>query len=272
MVEHMYDHERDRTTSRATPTMRLQTRTSTGLDMVQWRLGRSFVVHSADRRLLEAPLVDVGPVRVGGQWQNRPNQHGMYFWARTGQHVWYESALEASCLIALDFDGEVERIASQPFRLLFRLGARSVRHDPDFFAVYGNGDQVVYDVKPSARMTREVRDQFDETARVCWLVGWRHVVLHEPDPTSMTNLAFLRNARHARCHPHPALREQIANVFAAGRTIGEGREMVNRRSPALAMPLIKHLIWHRRLLADLTQRLDFDTVATTNTEDRPCCD
>jgi len=54
-------------------------------------------------------------------------------------------------------------------------------------------------------------------------VGWRHVVLHEPDTKTMTNLAFLRNARHARCHPLPAMHEQIGNVFAAGRTIGEGR-------------------------------------------------
>jgi hypothetical protein len=112
-------------------------------------------------------------------------------------------------------------VAVTGFRLLFRLGARSVRHDPDFFAVHRNGDQVVCDVKPSARMTREVRDQFDEAARVC-------------------------------------------------RAIGEGRAMINRRSPALAMPHIKHLIWHRQLVADLTQRLDFDTVATTTTQDRPC--
>lgn len=36
------------------------------------------------------------------KWQNRPNQHGLYFWQRTGQHIWYESALEAACLVALD--------------------------------------------------------------------------------------------------------------------------------------------------------------------------
>jgi hypothetical protein len=32
------------------------------------------------------------------------------------------------------------------------------------------------------------------------------------------------------------LGEQIANVFAGGRPLGETREMVNRRSPASAMP------------------------------------
>jgi len=65
--------------------------------------------------------------------------------------------------------------------------------------------------------------------------------------------------------------EQITNVFAGRRTLGEAREVVNRRSPALAMPAIKHLIWHRLLSVDLTTRLDFDTVATTipNSEEKP---
>lgn len=224
-------------------------------------------------RLLELPVIDGLPIRTGGQWQNRPNQHGLYYWSRTSEHVWYESALEAACLVALDQGGTVDRIASQPFRLLFRSGATSVRHDPDFFAIHRNGDQVVYDVKPLARMSAEARAQFAETTRVCELIGWRHVVLNEPDPTTTTNLAFLRGARHNRCHPEAAVLEQIANVFAGGRTLGEGREMVNRRSPALAMPVIKHLIWHRVLSVDLSERLDFDTVATTatHTEENPCC-
>jgi hypothetical protein len=173
----------------------------------------------------------------------------------------------------LEFAGEVGRIAAQPFRVLFRSGAAAVRHDPDFFALHRNGDQVVYDVKPAARMTSEARAQFEETARVCDLIGWRHRVLHEPDPTVTVNLDFLRPARHRRCHPHSEVLKQILGVFATGREIGEGREMVNRRSPELALPYIKHLIWHRRLAVDLTARLDFGTVAisVTDLEDIPCC-
>jgi hypothetical protein len=248
-------------------------RTSSGLDLIQWRSPSGIQTHDVGRHLLELPIIEGDPIRVGGQWQNRPNQHGLYFWQRTGQHIWYESALEAACLVALDQAGEVDKIAAQPFRLLFRTDAKSVRHDPDFFAIHRNGDQVVYDVKPLARMSAEARAQFAETARVCEMVSWRHVVLNEPDATFATNLAFLRSARHVRCHPGPVALEQITNVFAGRRTLGEAREVVNRRSPALAMPAIKHLIWHRLLSVDLTTRLDFDTVATTipNSEEKPCC-
>lgn len=241
--------------------------------MVQWRFRGSVVTQDAGRKLLELPIVEGEPVRLGSQWQNRPNQHGVYFWQRTGRHIWYESSLEASCLVELDQGGEVDRILAQPFRVLFRHGSKVVRHDPDFFAVLRNGDQVVYDVKPARRMTEAVRDQFEETARVCGMAGWRHAVLHEPDRILAANLAFLRNARHSRAHPDPVMSEQIGNVFSGGRTLGEGREMVNRRFPALAMPFIKHLIWHRRLSVDPTERLDFDTVATTVPQpgENRCC-
>lgn len=251
----------------------LRPRADRGIDLVQWRSPSGIATHNVGCHLLELPIVDGDPIRVGGQWQNRPNQHGLYFWQSTGRHIWYESALEAVCLVALDQSGQIDKIAAQPLRLLFRTGAKAVRHDPDFFAVHRSGDQVVYDVKPLARMSAEARAQFAETARVCEMVGWRHVVLNEPDPTTATNLAFLRNTRHLRCHPDLVTLEQVANVFAGGRTLGEAREMVSRRSPALAMPAIKHLIWHRLLAVDLTTRLDFDTVARTvsNWEDKRCC-
>lgn len=231
------------------------------------------MIEGVSRKLLELPIIEGEPVRLGSQWQNRPNQHGVYFWQRTDRHIWYESSLEASCLVELDQGGKVDQIVAQPFRVLFRHGSKVVRHDPDFFAVLRNGDQVVYDVKPARRMTEAVRDQFEETARICEMAGWRHVVLHEPHQILTANLAFLRNARHSRSHPNLAMSEQIGNAFSSGRTLCEGQEMVNRRFPALAMPFIKHLIWHRRLSVDLKKRLDFDTVATTvlQPEENRCC-
>jgi hypothetical protein len=51
--------------------------TNTGLDMLQWRSGTSLRAHVATRKLLELDLIDATPIRVGGQWQNRPNRHGL---------------------------------------------------------------------------------------------------------------------------------------------------------------------------------------------------
>lgn len=248
-------------------------RTPSGADALQWRSGDRLQTLPADRKLLEVPLVDGEPIRVGGQWQNRPNRHGLYYWAPTQTHVWHESALESACLMVLEFAGRIDRISAQPFRLLFRRGARSVRHDPDFFAVHRDGDHVVYDVKPLSRMSAEAKAQFVETARVCAAVGWRHEVLHEPDPVFARNLDFLRSARHRRCHPPNEVVEHILSVFEGCRSIGEARSMINRRSPALALPYIKHLIWHRLLAVDLTLRVDFDTVASSDPAhlEQPCC-
>lgn len=251
----------------------LAPRTRSGRDTLQWRPSDIVETHDVTAKLVELPIVDGRPIRVGAQWQNRPNRHGLYFWPATGTHVWYESALEASCLACLDQSGVVAQIVAQPFRILFRTESAVTRHDPDFFAVLRNGDQVVYDVKPAARMSAQVRLQFEETARVCAAVGWRHIVLHEPEAVLNMNLGFLAPARHRRCHPPGDTFEQIRTVFGDGRTVQEGRLMINRRFPALSMPYIRHLIWHQVLAADLTKRLDFDSVLTTAPDrlETSCC-
>ncbi|WP_448223547.1 TnsA-like heteromeric transposase endonuclease subunit [Gordonia iterans] len=251
----------------------LASRTPSGRDCLQWRSRGQMQMHAADREVVRIPIIDGDPIRQGGQWQNRLNRHGLYFWQTTGTHVWYESALEASCLAVLDQSGDVQRICAQPFRLLFRTESEQVWHDPDFFAIHYNGDQVVYDVKPSARMNHRTQVQFNETARVCEAVGWRHVVLNEPAPVLSLNLKFLASSRHLRCHPPAEIVERIHDVFVGGRTVQEGREMINRRFPALAMPFIRHLLWHRTLITDLTARLDFDSILTTASasEEKSCC-
>lgn len=252
----------------------LASRAWDGRDTLQWRRGDLVENHDVTAKLVELPIVDGQPVRVGAQWQNRPNRHGLYFWSATKTHVWYESALEASCLACLDQSGVVAQIVAQPFRILFRTESAVTRHDPDFFAVLRNGDQVVYDVKPASRMSAQARLQFEETARVCAEVGWRHVVLHEPDPIMKMNLGFLGSARHRRCHPPGDTFEQICSVFGGGRTVQDGRSMINRRFPALSMPYIRHLIWHQVLATDLARRLDFDSVLITapGRMEAPCCD
>lgn len=240
---------------------------------MQWRRHDGTIHASrASPELLHKRLWETEPIRQGMQYQNRRNQHGLYYWSRTRQHIWYESALELACLIELDHQGTAVKVAAQPFRVLFRRDAPAIYHDPDFFALHANGDQVIYDVKPVVRIDEKARQQFDETARVCAGVGWRHEVLSETGPTRTINLSFLRAARLPRCHPPSEVFERLLDIFGAARPVGEAAAMVNRRHPALVMPYIKHLIWHRYLSVDLDQALDFDTTATTTiSEGEPCC-
>lgn len=194
-----------------------------GLDAIRWRRPGGFL-HTArlGPGLLHERLWEVDPFRRGSRYQNRLNQHGLYFWAGTGEHVWYEFALELACLVALDQAGLVARVAAQPFELVFRRGVSAKRHVPDFFAVHAGGDQVVYGVKPAARINQRAADQFAQTVRVCAAVGWRHEVLCGPGRVRAGNLAFVRPARLARAHPDGALCARLLGVFASGRPIGAG--------------------------------------------------
>jgi len=125
----------------------------TTVDAVEWLLHDGTVRRAnATPALLVESMVDAEPFRRGAQYQNRHNQHGLYYWPRTLQLVPYESALEMASLVELDFAGEAMQVLTQPFQITFRAGAAAGFHTPDFFAVHANGDQVVYDVKPSAFM------------------------------------------------------------------------------------------------------------------------
>jgi hypothetical protein len=103
------------------PFRSLATRTQDGLDTVQWlRPDGAVRTARASPELLHEPLWEAEPVRRGVQYQNRPNQHGLYYWPRTGRHVWYESALELACVVELDHHGEAVQ-----FTVQFRVPARS---------------------------------------------------------------------------------------------------------------------------------------------------
>lgn len=119
----------------------------TGIDTVSWITAdgnqRSAAVSPA---LLHEHFHRALPCRSGVQFQNRLNRHSRQYFVSQRTHVWCESGLEAESLLSLDFDGLVRQIASQPMKISFNDGST---HFPDFFAALRNGDQVLYDVKPS---------------------------------------------------------------------------------------------------------------------------
>jgi hypothetical protein len=238
------------------------------LDSISWR-GRDGQEHSelTSPALLHERFADYVPYRAGVQYQNRLNRHSRQFFAPQGSHVWCESALEAETLLVLDFEGDVRRIAAQPMKITFADGTH---HFPDFFALLRNRDQVVYDVKPSGRMTTEAAAQFTKTAAVCAQIGWRHEVLHEASPVKMQNLEWLRAARHPRYHPPQSEFDRIRNVFADGRSFRDGAVMVNLRHPYLAAAHIRHLLWHHYLNTDFDQTITEATVLRTTRKAETC--
>lgn len=206
-----------------------------GIDTVSWITAegneRSAAVSPA---LLHEHFHRALPWRSGVQFQNRLNRHSRQYFASQRTHVWCESGLEAESLLSLDFDGLVRQIASQPMKISFADGST---HFPDFFATLRSGDQVLYDVKPSGRMTDASVEQFAKTADVCRTVGWKHQVLHELHPTKLRNLEWLRAARHTRYHPGRPELDRLVAVFADECTFRDGALKADHRGRNQRAPI-----------------------------------
>lgn len=112
------------------------------------------------------------------QWQR--HVPGFYWFATTGRHVPYESRLEMSVLVSLDFDPEVVAVAAQPFRLEYSEARTPRQHVPDFFVALRSGQRWVIDVKPAGQAPSPANQAVFDLARcVCGRVGWEYAVVHE---------------------------------------------------------------------------------------------
>lgn len=259
------------TTSTAAGLDNFLARSPNGLDTVQWLDASGRVrTEPATPALLHEDFTCVPPLREGVQYQNRLNRHSRYFFLPERKHVFCESALEADSLMMLEFEQRLVRVSSQSMLMLFQTGSKVVQHYPDFFGVAPNGDLVVYDVKPSGRMNDAVRHQFEETARLCAAVGWRHEVIHEDHPVRTMNLQWLRAARQPHYHPSTETFQHIQNIFDGGRTAHEGAVVVDLKCPPRGFAHIRHLLWHGYLTADLTVPANTDSVLHTTRKGTSC--
>ena len=183
---------------------------------------------------------------------------GFYWFATTGRHVPYESRLEMSVLIELDFAVEVTDVAAQPFRLACRRNGKVVNHVPDFFVLLRSGRGQVIDVKPADQVDKPANQAvFDVTRTACQEVGWDYVVATGPDPVVCANLSWLAGYRRLpadpfgyerllldRCeHPTPVV-ELVASVGP----------------PALVRPVLFSLLWRQELKVDLARPIASDTL------------
>lgn len=78
-----------------------------------------------DRELADRDWAEIDPMRVrrskGVRHRFTP---AMYYWQRTGSHVWCESQPGCWEVLWLDCSGQVERLWSRPLALAFGYGTR----------------------------------------------------------------------------------------------------------------------------------------------------
>jgi hypothetical protein len=196
-----------------------------------------------DRRFEEAP-----PVRGFPVYRGQRSFSGLWWTATTGGHVGYESWLERSVIVRLDFDVRVVGIASQPFWLSWSDGGRVRRHAPDYFVRLADGGAVVVDVRADDRIEPEDAEAFAATERACGLVGWEFSRVGVAAPVREANLRWLAGYRHPRCL-RPEVAARLGEVFAVPGPLFVGADVVGPRIEVL--PVLYHLLWQQILVADL---------------------
>jgi len=207
------------------------------------------------------PFYDRRPVRISPSYRRQGHWPGLYWCATTEAFVPYESRLELSRLLLLDFDTDVVAVSAQPFRLHFPHGTVEHSHVPDFFVRLANGRERVVDVKPSRRLCDpKVRTVFDATRQACSVTGWDYEVLSEPMPVLLENVRWLAGFRRPVCDPELAAR--VLGLCRLPITVGSVTTQISPQ--ALARAVLFHLLWIRKLSADLTRPLSNATIVSAS--------
>ncbi|MBB5643153.1 TnsA-like heteromeric transposase endonuclease subunit [Cryobacterium roopkundense] len=227
--------------------------TPTKRDLVAW-VDHSHIQHveNATRSLLHRDIVSARRIRTGYQYKAQRNYHGLYAFAQTGQHIWYESLFEMSALMTLDFTANIQSIASQPMMLQFTSGKV---HYPDLFAVHTDGRQVVYDVRPEKLITPKTAGEFAETKRVCDKVGWAYELFTRIDPVVKANMEWLAGYRHPRYRPDLPTQTRVLAAAESPTMFRDLAHVADEGSPARGAMHLYSLLWNRQLTFDMTTLL-----------------
>ena len=171
----------------------------------------------------------------------------------------------------LDFGGQVAKVWSQPFGVVF--GVRSPMaghwHVPDFLLQMSDDSYAVRDVRPKERIDKSAQLQFDETAVVSATLGWHYQVLFRPqhpcDP-AWSNGCRRRVMTVAR--PPADVEDRILDAATDSKTRRELCELASPDCPPLACAWVDNLAWRRLLALDLSAVFNSNALLTTARRER----
>lgn len=207
------------------------------------------------------PLHLSKPVRTPKSHRKQSSLPGLYWFATTGEHVFYESLLEMRTLRMLDFEADVAAVSAQPFCIAFNSKKKPNFHTPDYFVRCLNGPDRVLDVKPAHRAARpSVKRVFDLTKGVCAEVGWRYEVVTGFEATFEANIRWLTGFRRRPAF-FAEITEAVLDAVAGPReseaaTVGGVlRDLEDDITEALVRPVLFHLLWLRVLVTEFDRPL-----------------
>lgn len=202
------------------------------------------------------------PIREFFSWPGKRNYEGLYWSSTNRRHVDFESLLEREYLLVADSAPDIVAIAAQPLALLWPRAAKGNRdHVPDFFVRLANGDGRLIDVR-TPKAAEKHAEQSALTRKVCDEIGWEYEVFTGLPPELAQNLRWLAGYRHDRNAPSAGLAESIEHCFAAPVPLQVGLDEASSRtgrSIEVTTANVLHLIWRRKLSADLTRPLSMSS-------------
>lgn len=200
-------------------------------------------------------LVHAHPMRDFSRRRGQSNKPVAVHTETTGDLVPCESRLERQLVLLADFDTRVTHIAAQPFTVEVPTGGAFSRHTPDFVVLGRGRVPLAIDVKtPHAAAEPATVERHEEVRTVLSQAGVAHVVWTGVPAVLTNNLALFSKSRvsddvvanYAPGLLAAAVRATpVADVVASLAPTGQ--------DPAIALVVVRRLIWLHRLLVDLSQ-------------------
>ncbi|MFJ2263706.1 TnsA-like heteromeric transposase endonuclease subunit [Streptomyces sp. NPDC087844] len=228
------------------------------LDLDHGWSGRWSATWKVGKAKRTGPVADLDSVPLNGcvPWRGftwRQRQHhrpGLEPMLTTGRQHGFESHREDQFVVIADFAGEAEEVLSQPFQLSFQGEGRWREHIPDFLTVSSQGRWLV-DIRPAGRMNDDDLMKFAASAEVALALGWGYAVVTGWRPLTWRNVDLLYSRRRPMKDPLGLKPLLLETARTATKPLTFGELAASYEYPALARPVIVHLLWHRRLGVDL---------------------
>jgi hypothetical protein len=202
------------------------------------------------REVSRIPFEQVLPVREFPSYREQQNLHVFASFTKMDTLIPCESLREREYVKLADFEGDVERLAAQPFRVDWVCQDGTARSAvPDFFVRLIDGRARLVDITSERRLVKphEVA-RGDLLREFCFLAGWEYVVHTEWGEAFRANLLALDAFRS----PPFGVEAYAAAVVAACRERPQAfAELSALGVPALVRPVIFHLLWKRRLRVEM---------------------
>lgn len=221
------------------------------------------LVRLGDDTVLDVPFSAVDPqdvfegrpIRTFRSFRGQRHFSGRAWTETAGRHVVYESRLELARLMLADFDRDVTAIAAQPFRLSYHHAGRPAWHVPDFLLRHRDGRHTVVNVKPAERAAEPATAaRFAALGEVFATRGWSSEVWTGSDEQLLANITFLAGYRRPALF-HPADIDRTWQAARGAATVGEVEETARAAGVREARTAVLHLVWHGRIVVDLTSPL-----------------